>query len=155
MICPQAEQYPKLNSQNLKQLFKLWNQEYPLEASFQQIEELEEYLAHLQSPVHYLFFSDTKELKAWFCVFERNGLPWFAMIVDRNKQGLGWGSEILKRAQEKYEILNGWAVDHNQYQKSDGSLYPSPLGFYEKLGFRKTKQRFDQGQLSVCHIIWP
>ncbi len=149
------EQHKELSPQDLEALFKLWNDEYPKEASFQNQSDLVDYLNTLSHPKHQLLKDDEGHLKAWFCTFQRIDLPWFAMIVSRDLQGQGWGRKLLEQAQKKHSILNGWAVDHHNYQKSDGSPYPSPLGFYNKLGFRKTKLKYGEGNLSVVHIVWP
>jgi len=144
-----------LKPHDLKSLFTLWNSEYPKEATFRKESDLVDYLNTLSLSKHQLLKDENGLLKAWFCTFQRIDLPWFAMIVSRDLQGKGWGRKFLEEAQKKHSILNGWAVDHNEYQKVDGSPYPSPLGFYSKLGFRKTKLKLGEGNLSVVHIVWP
>lgn len=149
------EFHSHLKSEDLNQLFSLWNAEYPQKACFTALDELKAYLDNLNRSRHQLLKDEQGALLAWFCLFERHQLPWFAMIVRRDQQGEGLGRQLLQGAQKTNSILNGWVVAHNRYQKRDGSPYRSPLPFYEKMGFRKTRQEHDSGNLSVVHIIWP
>lgn len=144
-----------LQEAHIRDLMQIWNSEYPRQISYASLTELQDYLATLKDSRHRLLLDDNDRLKAWFCVFERDALPWFAMILDRDLQGLGYGRKLLSKAQFEETILNGWAVDHPHYHRADGSAYPSPIGFYLKLGFKLTGKRFDENGLSLAHILWP
>ncbi len=139
----------------LENLRLLWNAEYPKQVSYGTTEELSEYLGKLSSLKHIILTDSKGAYKGWLFLFERNDLPWFAMILSRDIQGLGWGRKMLEMAQQESEMLNGWVVDHDRYLRSDGTAYPSPSAFYKKLGFRIGRQRFETENLSLAHIIWP
>ena len=134
---------------------RIWNSEYPRQIAYQNKSELESYLASLNQARHKLLLNTEGQLKAWFCVFQRDSLPWFAMLLDRDIQGMGLGRKLLQKAQFEEPLLNGWAVDHPHYLRADGSAYPSPIDFYQKLGFKKSGKRFDENGLSLAHILWP
>ena len=144
-----------LQDSHTRDLMRIWNSEYPRQIAYSTLSEVREYLDNLREPRHRILLDDKDQLKAWFCVFERDAMPWFAMILDRDLQGLGYGRKLLSEAQYEGSILNGWAVDHPHYQRADGSAYPSPIGFYLKLGFKLTGKRFDENGLSLAHILWP
>ncbi|QNR24579.1 GNAT family N-acetyltransferase [Croceimicrobium hydrocarbonivorans] len=144
-----------LQEAHIGDLMQIWNSEYPRQIAYSSLSEIQEYLNKLKEPRHQILVDKENRLKAWFCVFERDALPWFAMILDRDLQGLGYGRKLLSEAQFEESILNGWAVDHPHYQRADGSTYPSPIGFYLKLGFKLTGKRFDENGLSLAHILWP
>lgn len=144
-----------LKPSELNELMALWNAEFPAQIAYSSVEELDTYLNGLDALKHYLLKNQAGEIKGWFWLFERDDLPWFAMILSRDIQGQGWGKKLIRWAQKESSFLNGWVVDHPNYHKADGSPYPSPLGFYTALGFRKGKDRLEVEQLSVAHISWP
>lgn len=145
-----------LNPAIIDSLFQLWNAEYPEIIAHQNTSELKEYLLTFKNAVHRLAFNSDAELVAWCCGFEREELPWFAMIIDRQYQGLGLGSKFLSELKKDYAILNGWAIDQDSYLRADGSIYPSPLAFYQKNNFRISQRRGPkESPISIVHILWP
>jgi GNAT superfamily N-acetyltransferase len=135
-------------------LLKLWNKEYPNSIANSSIENLNAYLHKLENPLHVLLISD-EALLAWFCEFDRDGERNFAMIVENNSQGKGLGTKLLQDAKQRNTALNGWVVQGNDYKKSDGSLYPSPIAFYEKNGFEiLTDQIWETDVLKTVKIRW-
>ena len=71
-----------LSSRDKRQLFELWNTEYPVNVAHESFEMLDEYLQSLKDPKHTLLFDHDDQLKGWFVVFYREGKLWFAMIID-------------------------------------------------------------------------
>jgi GNAT superfamily N-acetyltransferase len=115
-------------------IFKLWNQEYPTKLGFSNLSQLECYLAKLIAPQHYFAIINDERI-AWAVTFERDNAIWFAIILDKKYHGKGYGKALLDFLQSKEAHLNGWVIDHQNDCISDGSVYKSPLGFYEKNGF--------------------
>lgn len=144
-----------LNEGQYKALLELWNKEYPSLIQMNNLSDLKEYIANLKDCKHELILDSDNQLVAWSCSFEREELPWFAMIIDRAQHGRGLGSQILDRLKQQHSILNGWAVDVDHLQRADGSQYPSPLEFYRKNKFRISKRRPEESPLSIVHIFWP
>jgi len=137
-----------------QQLLMLWNQEYPSILHHADIISLDAYLNTLNEPLYTLIL-DESELKAWYVDFDRSGERWFAMIVSRMFQGKGYGKALLEQGKVKNKILNGWAIAKDDYQRSDGTIYPSPLGFYQKMGFQLlTSNILKTEQLEAIQIRW-
>lgn len=145
----------QLNPVELGELLILWNNEFPAQINYQSVEELKAYLGDLSQLKHHLLKDKQGQIQGWLWLFERDGLPWFAMLLSRKIQRQGWGKKLMLWAQDESSFLNGWVVDHLNYNKADGSPYPSPLSFYIALGFRLSKNRLDVEKLSVAHISWP
>ncbi len=124
-------------------ILQLWNREYPSLIQLSGLESLEEYFSRLLSRYHLLLVDDRGHIKGWLFLFERDGETWFAMILDREVQGKGYGSRLLAEAGNLTGILNGWAIDAEGYQKADGSPYPSPLDFYRKRNFEVLQERIE------------
>ena len=144
----------KLTAHQKKQVFDLWNTEYPASICHKNIDGLEEYLSKLKNPKHTLIV-DKNELLAWYCDFERDSERNFAMIVSRQAQGLGIGTKLLNLAKSINNSLFGWVVIGDGYKKIDGSEYPSPVGFYEKNGFEILfDQTWESDVLKTVKIRW-
>ncbi len=138
-----------------KAILKLWNQEYPKRISYKDLSDFEKYLEALTKQSHILMIDEKQEIKGWYFDFIREGEKWFAMILDSNVHGNGFGTELLNLAKEKETVLNGWAVDHNNDQKQNGEIYKSPIGFYLKNGFKVISEiRLELEQISAVKIKW-
>ncbi len=136
------------------QIFRIWNNEYPAQLGYSDLEEFENYLAGLLNPIHFILRKDNK-LLAWAVAFDRLGERWFAIIVDSSSQKKGLGTLFLNTLKSEEPSLCGWVTDHGRYVKSDGSPYPSPLEFYTKNGFiLVTDVRFENEKLSAVKIKW-
>jgi len=144
-----------LGSTELQALLQLWNAEYPRDIAMASENDLADYLSEFQKPRHHLYYHENGELMAWYCLFEREQIPWFVIIISRKAQGSGLGSSILRKAQMEESLLNGWAVEDSRYRRADGSIYPSPLPFYIKNGFRLTGKKPAESNLNIVHILWP
>lgn len=136
------------------QLMKLWNKEYPEQLAFGTMDNLSDYLEHLENPRHHLYFKEGI-LRAWFCTFQREHATWFAMIIASGCQGRGLGSQLLTTAVNQNPELHGWAVPHDNYNTLDGLPYHSPLGFYKKIGFEiKDAIKLKLAPIDAVKIEW-
>jgi GNAT superfamily N-acetyltransferase len=132
----------------------LWNKEYPDRLAYKNLDAFDEFLLKIGRPKHNLLF-DGNKLVAWVATFDREGERWFSVIVDSSQQGKGIGKKLIERVKEEEEHLCGWVVDHEDYQKSDGGPYISPITFYEKMGFDIiTEERYKGDRLSAVKIYW-
>lgn len=119
---------------------QIWNEVYPVQLGHATILSFEKYLDPLQDEHHILALAPDDTIIGWFVTFERQDDRWFAMLLAHRVKGLGIGSELLRQAKQKYRVLNGWVVAHNDYKLKDGSPYRSPLRFYAKNGFKILKE---------------
>ena len=144
-----------LSRQQKMAIVRLWNQEYPHQLKFDTVEALDDYLWPLNNPVHYFVLDEHDRIIAWTFLFERDMEMWFAIIVDTTTQQKGLGTSLLDMLKENQTLLNGWLTDHNNYFKTDGTTYLSPLGFYLKNGFTLCKETMlETGKLSAVKIKW-
>lgn len=131
----------------------LWNNEYPSQLAYPDVDAFNEYLDNLIKPVHYLLTSKENLIVGWAFTFERENNRWFAIIVDSRIQRKGYGSMLLSSLKADNPTLFGWVTDHDKYVKADGSKYMSPLNFYLKNGFTLIPdQRFETNLLSAAMI---
>lgn len=129
----------------------LWDSEF----SRQLIGKFESLLTAQSEFIHYLHYENGK-INGWAATFNRDGEKWFSILVSRKAQHSGIGKKLMKALQADNKNLNGWMVDHANDLKSDGTAYPSPITFYEKLGFRIIPEiRSEKNNLSAVKISWP
>ena len=128
----------KLNSLNefqFQELFKIWNAEYPEILNYKNLEDFKVYLHNLIQPNHYLVINQEDQIFGWYFDFERENQRWFGIILSSKLHGRGLGRRLLEIGKKTQKELCGWVINEEKYLKSDGSLYKSPLGFYQKNGF--------------------
>lgn len=125
-----------LSKEQKNQIFELWNQGYPKKLSLSNLAAFEQYLQNLGDKRHIILIDEYGTVKGWLISFIRDKERCFAMILDPSVQGKGWGSKFLDRAKKINSELNGWVIDHSTELKQNGEKYISPVGFYEKNGFR-------------------
>lgn len=143
----------ELSGTQKEAIFHLWNAEYPAVIQLPALEDLDRYLAQ-QMPKYHLFLADDQgAVMGWLFLFEREEETWFAMILDRAVQGQGHGTSLLKEAGRLIAIMNGWAIDTDEYFKADGSPYRSPLNFYRRTGFVVLENRLTQ-PFSAVKVRW-
>ncbi|PQJ20793.1 N-acetyltransferase [Tenacibaculum sp. SG-28] len=148
-------QRPILLETEKHEVFDLWNNEYPESLSFNSIEEFDAYLNNLNEQRHLLLINSERKVKGWYFDFKRDNEKWFAIILDSNLHGKGFGTNILELVKQQENELNGWVIDHNKDRKKNGDLYNSPLSFYLKNGFRKlTANRLELEKISAVKIKW-
>jgi len=142
-----------IGAEEKKAILALWNNEYPVSLRLAGEAALEAYFASLKPLSHLLLREADSSTKGWLFLFERMEEVWFAMILAREAQGCGYGRMLLQQAGAVTPVLHGWAIDHDGYTKADGSPYPSPLGFYRRLGFEVLDERMEQ-PFSAVKIRW-
>lgn len=135
------------------EIFGLWNNEYPDFLKYPSLTELEEYLAKLEHTIHHLAERENR-IVGWAAVFDRNDERWFLIIVDSANHLSGIGKELMNSIMQYNEELNGWVIDHDDYIRSDGRRYKSPIEFYLKLGFRNTGEQLDNQLFSAVKVHW-
>lgn len=145
---------PQLSAEQTHAVFQLWNQEYPAQLKYQEVSQLDNYLAPY-SGLHYLLYTAEHEIQGWAFCFRRAEENWIAIILDHKVQGKGYGRTLLNEMKADFSILNGWVIDNNQNQKENGTPYLSPLEFYLKNGFTVfTEDRLETPQISAVKIQW-
>lgn len=137
----------------VEQIFELWNSEYPMDFQFSSIESFQSYLSDL-SNVEHLIHAESGNLLAWLMLFSRNSTRQFGMCVQRNEQGKGIGTELLKLAMHRESKLYGWVLTQNNLKKSDQTSYTLPLEFYSKMGFEITDETWDLSPIPAQRILW-
>jgi GNAT superfamily N-acetyltransferase len=144
-----------LSPEQKSAIINLWNNEYPENIAYSDPVDFDNYLAALGNPRHTLILTEDHKIIGWFVDFTREEEKWFAMIVDSSYQGKGLGSQLLTKAKEQNDELNGWATDHNNYKKRNGGVYKNPIEFYIKNGFSiLSKTRLELEKLSAVKIKW-
>ncbi|SNR14600.1 GNAT family N-acetyltransferase [Tenacibaculum jejuense] len=123
-----------LHYNEIQSLKELWNAEYPECIRYNTTNEFNNYLDSLIK-VNHVLVKENNTIVGWYADFEREEERWFLMILNQKTQGKGIGKHLISNAKQNHSILNGWVVTNNDYKKSDGTLYKSPIGFYKKLGF--------------------
>ncbi len=138
-----------------RDVFELWNNEYPEKLQYKTTSEFDKYLDDLTEQSHILLIDELQKVRGWYFDFCRDNERWFAIILDSKIQGKGEGTKILKHAKEKEDCLSGWVIDHNRDKKANGEMYTSPLTFYLKNGFEQLPEvRLELGKLSAVKITW-
>ncbi len=138
-----------------KQLLRLWNNEYPLVINYDSINGLEQYLQNIADLNHILIQDANNSIQGWYYDFIRENERWFAIIINSAIQGKGYGTSLLRMAQEKRNVLNGWVIPGNGYVKKNGSIYESPIEFYKKMDFKIIHDiKRDTEKLDVIKITW-
>ncbi len=142
----------KTLSQNQEdQINELWDNEYPikLKGRFSTLlNDVENYNYYIIEEIH-------QKVIAWAVDFEKENEVRFSIIVHSKHQGQGLGRILLKTLKDENKILFGWVIDHDNYQKQNGTAYVSPLPFYIKNEFEILKHlRIETDILSAVKIKW-
>lgn len=144
-----------LDKQQNKQLFELWNAEYPAILSYNGLNDFEKsYLNNLEDANH-IVFEINNTIIAWYFDFFRSHERWFGIIINSAYHSQGLGTQLLNKGKANNSSLCGWVVDHDNYKKQNGEVYRSPLSFYKKNDFITIPdQRIESGELSAVKIYW-
>ncbi|MCG8576842.1 MAG: GNAT family N-acetyltransferase [Flavobacteriales bacterium] len=143
-----------LDKEQKQAIKELWNNEYPAKLQHESLDDFSSYLHGLGDQNHLLLLIDN-EIKGWYFDFSREGEKWFALILNSDIQGKGYGSQIMDRIKSSERELNGWVIDHNNDLKSNGERYQSPLEFYTKNGFDIISDvRLELDKISAVKIKW-
>jgi GNAT superfamily N-acetyltransferase len=144
-----------LNDTQKTQIIELWNNEYPKKLRHESFESFESYLKNLKEQNHILLIDNENFVKGWYADFIRENEKWFAMILNSELQGKGFGTKLLNEAKRKEKELNGWVIDHNNDIKQNGEFYQSPIKFYEKNEFKIINRiRLELDMISAVKIKW-
>ncbi len=145
----------ELSKKDKKQVFELWNNEYPEKLVYQSVDDFENYLDNLTQKAHYLLLNDENNIEGWAVTFIRENEKWFAIIISGKLHGKGIGTMMLNKLKDDEDTLNGWVIDHDLDKKSNGYYYKSPIGFYQKNGFKVISEtRLELEIMSAVKIIW-
>jgi GNAT superfamily N-acetyltransferase len=148
------EEQQNLDESALNAVFNLWNNEYPVNISFDSLIDLQEYLHKLSNKTHFLIILE-HIIVGWAITFDRADEKWFAIIVSDKMQRKGIGRRILEILKTREPILYGWVIDHNNYKRTNGEMYFSPVKFYEQCGFKViSNARHELDKISAVQIRW-
>lgn len=144
---------PNLDAAQKKSVLKIWNDEYPEPLAYNRGAEFENYLRQLTNQMHLLLIEEG-EVRGWLMVFTRNQERWLALILARNLQGQGWGAKLLAKAKQEEKEINGWVINHDEFKKSDGRSYRSPVSFYQSNGFELLTDKISNDKLKAVKMRW-
>jgi len=71
----------RLNLEAKRQVFYLWNSEYPEKLTYNSLTEFDSYLLNLSNLTHYLLTNKEHLILGWALTFERLYEKWFAIIL--------------------------------------------------------------------------
>lgn len=144
-----------LSLSHRQEILKLWNREYPLNLMFEDREELDEFLSKLSDRQHTLLLDEQGRLKGWYADFIREGERWFVLLLHSDYHGRGFGTRLMRMAQQQRSELHGWVINTDEYRKADGQPYRSPTNFYRKLGFQVLEHVvLESEKIRVIKIYW-
>ena len=136
----------------LKQvLLKIWNEEYPAVLKHYS-HTFDEYLNRLKDVEHTFVMDELGSLVGWYFDFQRNDERQFAILISSKYQNKGIGKHLMEQAKLKHPELYGWVVDSDEYLKSNGESYKSPISFYLSIGFDLTCKRWDSEKIKTIKI---
>lgn len=145
----------ELNEQVKKQLFDLWNNEYPEKLCYTNLIDFDDYLQNLSNLTHYLLTDAESLVLGWALTFDRENEKWFAIILSEKIKRKGLGQKIIGKLKQVNHVLNGWVIDHDHDKKTNGQAYISPLKFYVKCGFETISEaRLELDIISAVKIQW-
>ncbi|MEM7087428.1 MAG: N-acetyltransferase [Bacteroidota bacterium] len=137
------------------QILELWNNEFPEKLNYPALTDFENYLSNLKDQSHILMLDEHEQIKGWYFDFVRDKERWFAIIMDAEMSGKGFGTQLLNLGKENQTVLNGWVIDHSNEKKRNGETYISPLNFYLKNRFLLLPEsRLEFQKLSAVKIQW-
>jgi hypothetical protein len=144
-----------LSLEQKKEIFELWNKEYPKNLQYTDITELDDYLKKLKDQNHILLVDKKNKIKGWYSDFIRGNERWFLLILDSAIQGKKYGTQIIDLGKEINDELNGWVISSKGYLKANGEAYNSPIPFYKKIGFKIFDQtKLNTDKISAIKIQW-
>ena len=138
-----------------RDIFELWNNEYPENISFPEPEYFNNYIYNLKNLKHFLIKDIQNYTYGWASTFERENETWFMILVSGQHQGKGIGKMILDTLKQKESILNGWVISHKHYRKLNGDKYISPINFYLKNDFEiLNSEKLKSDKISAVKVRW-
>jgi GNAT superfamily N-acetyltransferase len=143
-------------------ILEIWNNEFPINMNFSDVQALDNYLHKLTS-LKFTLVKHNKRIKGWCFTFNRDGERWFVIALSSDIKSKGFGKKIIESLKLTEKELTGWMIDIDSYKKINGEVYFSPIKFYQKLGFsifndiRFTNDKLqstDIKELSAVKIKW-
>lgn len=145
----------ELSAVQKARIIEMWNAEYPASLMHSGMASFDEYLDKVGGKRHFLLFDEGGEISGWAMLFERDGAKWFAIIIDEKAQGKGFGIKMLDALKAAEKRFFGWVIETDDFSKSNGEIYKSPLGFYKKIGFRvHANEKLVKQEISGIKIEW-
>src|SRR4051812_3645178 len=92
-------------------IFMLWNQSYPKSINYAQINDFEAYLDSLGEKQHHLLIDNNSDIAGWCCSFKRSECTWFAILLNEQVRGKGYGTRLLNVIKQRGYVLWGWVID--------------------------------------------
>lgn len=152
---PEVECLVCLTEQHKQTLLDIWNAEYPQQLVMPGMAEFNNYLNTLINPQYLLLKTGEGDIIGWSASFTRDDMRCFLIMLRSKAQGKGYGALLLNALKANENALFGWVVDHDSYLKADGTVYASPIRFYEKNGFTINNHlRLETGILSAVGVSW-
>lgn len=140
-----------LTDLQFEQINQLWNNEYPIKLK----DRFPLLLVDVDRYNHYIIEDIDKNIIAWAVDFEKEKQIRFSIIVSAKHRGKGLAKLLIDKLKEEHHEFYGWVIDHNNDLKSNGEPYQSPLGFYQKLGFKVLNDiRIDSEMIKAVMIKW-
>ena len=137
------------------QLMDIWNEVYPKILIKNNLEAFRAELTKYQDYWHIVNYDTEGQVVGWYFDFIREDDRWFGIIIRRDSHGRGIGKELIELAKQKRGRLCGWVFPKSEYLKRDGSHYPSPIPFYEKLGFTTLPEvKLETDTFTLIKIQW-
>ena len=138
------------------------NEEYPTILEPATLEHSEKWLRNPTRPSKYVTIRDKSDnppslvgVLLFADHYDYPGCTWFSMVIKRDFQRRGLGRKLLEIVKSYSDELRAFCVEHNNYVKADGSVYPSPLDFYKKHGFFVGKNILKtESGLECVEIVW-
>ena len=152
---PNVEYLTSLTDTQKETALSIWNMEYPVKLCMPGIAEFNAFLDSLINPGYFLLKDDDTEIIGWATLFSVENVRCFFIMLKSSSHGKGYGTLLLNALKAKENTLFGWAVDHDNNVKADGTPYPSPINFYIKNNFTINNElRLETDVLSAVNIIW-
>jgi GNAT superfamily N-acetyltransferase len=140
-----------LTPEQSAQINQLWNDEFPAQLK----DRFPLLLLDVDSYDHFLIEDANQKVMAWVVVFQQAQQTRFSLIVAANQRNKGLATLLINQLKGTNPVFYGWVIDHEQDLKSNGAPYPSPLAFYEKLGFEiLANVRLDTEMIKAVMIKW-
>lgn len=144
-----------LSEEEKQTLFQLWNSEYPEKVCHKELLDFDMYLDGLSNKKHFLLLGERDEILGWAFSFFREKEDWFAIILNSEIQGKGFGTLLLDELKKNKSVFNGWVADHQNDFKQNKERYNSPLPFYIKNDFIICEDtRIENEKISAVKIKW-
>lgn len=154
-LCMHTHFTQQLRSDQQQELWKLWNQEYPVHLNYLDFADFEKYLNTLTDARHHLIADENDHIIGWAFDFEREAERWFGILLDSKFQHQGHGTKLMQELMQHNTSLCGWVIDHSRDLKPNGEVYHSPIQFYKKLGFSiQPDVRLGFDRISAVRIDW-